>query len=131
MLSLYCAIQVFRMYLHNITFTKETINQFGFPSAHLDILGFLLRAAHPCPDVSAKVMPDLRHSACCCYRTERICGVFLSSLSWLSSASFPRLPLLGRTFQLHSVFVISLAFHWVYSEHTGGGITFEIRVVLL
>ena len=31
----------------------------------------------------------LRHSACCCHRTKRICDVFLPSLSWLSSASFP------------------------------------------
>ena len=42
-----------------------------------------------CPDVSAKLMPVLRHSACCCHRTKCICDVFLSSLSWLSSASFP------------------------------------------
>ena len=41
-----------------------------------------------CPDVTAKLMPVLRHSACRCHRTERICDVFLPSLSWLSSASF-------------------------------------------
>ena len=40
-----------------------------------------------CPDVSAKLMPVLRHSACCCHRSKRICDVFLPSLSWLSSAS--------------------------------------------
>ena len=39
------------------------------------------------PDVSAKLMPVLCHSACCCHRTKRICDVFLPSLSWLSSAS--------------------------------------------
>ena len=42
-----------------------------------------------CPDVTAKLMSVLRHSACRCHRTERICDVFLPSLSWLSSASFP------------------------------------------
>ena len=42
-----------------------------------------------CPDVSAKLFPVLCHSACRCHRTERIRDVFLPSLSWLSSASFP------------------------------------------
>ena len=45
-----------------------------------------------CPDVSAKLMPVLRHSACCCHRsggTKRIWDIFLPSLSWVSSASFP------------------------------------------
>ena len=42
-----------------------------------------------CLDVSAKLMPVLRHSACRCHRTERIRDVFLPSLSWLSLASFP------------------------------------------
>ena len=41
-----------------------------------------------CPDVSAEWMIVLRHSACCCHRTKRICDVFLPSLSWLSSASY-------------------------------------------
>ena len=39
-------------------------------------------------DVSAKLTPVLRHSACCCHRTKRIRDVFLPSLSWLSSDSF-------------------------------------------
>ena len=38
-----------------------------------------------CRDVSAKLMPVLRHSACCCRHTKPICDVFLPSLSWLSS----------------------------------------------
>ena len=42
-----------------------------------------------CPDVPAKLMPVLRHSACRCHSTKHICDVFLPSLSWLSSASFP------------------------------------------
>ena len=42
-----------------------------------------------CPNVTAKLMPVFRHSACRCHRTKRICDVFLLSLSWLSSASFP------------------------------------------
>ena len=42
-----------------------------------------------CPDVAAILMPVLRHSACRCHRTKRICDVFLLSVSWLSSASFP------------------------------------------
>ena len=42
-----------------------------------------------CPDVSAKLIPVLRHSACCCHRTKRICGAFLPYLSWLYSAFFP------------------------------------------
>ena len=42
-----------------------------------------------CPDVTAKLFPVLCHSACRCHRTERIRDVFLPSLSWLSSASFP------------------------------------------
>ena len=42
-----------------------------------------------CPDVSAKLMPVRRHYAFCYHRTKRICDVFLPSLSWLSSASFP------------------------------------------
>ena len=33
--------------------------------------------------------PSLRHSACCCHRSKRICDVFLPSLSWIPSASFP------------------------------------------
>ena len=41
-----------------------------------------------CPDFSAKLMPVLRHSACCRHRTTRVSDVFLPSLSWLSSASF-------------------------------------------
>ena len=41
------------------------------------------------PDVSANLVPVLRHSACRCHRTERICDVFLPSLSWISLASFP------------------------------------------
>ena len=46
-------------------------------------------SGHRCPNVFANLMPVLRHSACCCHRTKRICDVFLPSLSWLSSASFP------------------------------------------
>ena len=42
-----------------------------------------------CPDVCAKLMPVLRHSACCCHRTKRIWDVFLPSLSWVSSATIP------------------------------------------
>ena len=42
-----------------------------------------------CPDVSAKLFPVLRHSACCCHRTKCIRDVFLPSLSWLSSATIP------------------------------------------
>ena len=41
-----------------------------------------------CPDVFPKSMPVLRHSSFC-HRTKYICDVFLPSLSWLSSASFP------------------------------------------
>ena len=47
---------------------------------------------HPLRDVavqmSAKSMP-VANSTCCCDCTKRICDVFLPSLSWLSSASFP------------------------------------------
>ena len=37
-----------------------------------------------CPDVSAKLMPVLHHSACCCHRTKYrpICDVFLPSLGF-------------------------------------------------
>ena len=42
-----------------------------------------------CPLCLCKLMPVLRHSACCCHRTKRIWDVFLPSLSWVSSASFP------------------------------------------
>ena len=58
-----------------------------------------------CPDVSAKLMPVLRHSACRCNRTEHVCDVFLPSLSWLSSASFLLLPVLIWTNILGSTHV--------------------------
>ena len=42
-----------------------------------------------CPNAFGKSTPVLRHSTCCCHRTKYNCDVFLPSLSWLSSASFP------------------------------------------
>ena len=65
---------------------------------HLFILPFYMTqsssesissSGHRCPDAFAKLMPVLCHSACCCHRTKYIYDVFLPSLSWLSSATFP------------------------------------------
>ena len=42
-----------------------------------------------CPNVSAKSISVLRHSTCCCHHTKHICDVLLTSLSWVSSTSFP------------------------------------------
>ena len=37
----------------------------------LFLLGVYSSSGRRCPDVSAKWMPVLRHSACCCHRTKR------------------------------------------------------------
>ena len=57
-------------------------NGYFFFSEHI-----LIRTSLPI--VFVKSMLVLCHSACCCHRTKRICDVFLPSLSWHSSASFP------------------------------------------
>ena len=45
--------------------------------------GSLLSLGRRCPNVHAKLLAVLRHSACCCHRTKRICDFFIPSLSWL------------------------------------------------
>ena len=56
---------------------------------HVSLSRSISSSGRRCPDVTAKLFPVLCHSACRCHRTERIRDVFLPSLSWLSSASFP------------------------------------------
>ena len=42
-----------------------------------------------CPLCLCQIDAFLRHSAYCCHHTKRIWDVFVPSLSWVSSASFP------------------------------------------
>ena len=101
-IAIYLRLPCWRFTRRNLPIHSELVSgvfrvglQEGFPNVSgkylylLLLLGAYHRQDVAAHYVSAKLMPVLRHSACCCHRTKRIWDVFLPSLSWVSSASFP------------------------------------------
>ena len=79
---------LFLLYINDLSSVSEGLLSFMFAD-YTSSSRSISSSGRRCPDVTAKLFPALCHSACRCHRTERIRDVFLPSLSWLSSASFP------------------------------------------